>query len=298
MNIRKLKIEHFGSIQCFEAVFHSDLIVLRGVYSDQVALAIKFLIGGRLSKRVVGLFSQATRLYAEVECDDVYCVEIAAQKPGALHYVVYKHSDRLDCTDEYLGLIKQSPEEEVFNSFSALEKCNYPYRLKQYKDIEKYYPDNKFDELTDGVGKTRVFRAALNRFIRDFKPEKLRADKEYWLALNSKGEFQVVHPSFDANESHALSETEEVLYQYLCFLHLSEFWSEVEKIRNLNRVNKPLIVTDLMERIDYTVDPTSYIERTRILGRQLFLVFPCTEENLHISQIQNAQVVNIGGYYG
>ena len=50
MNIKKLKIEHFGSIQCFEAVFHSDLIVLRGVYSDQVALAIKFLIGGRLSK--------------------------------------------------------------------------------------------------------------------------------------------------------------------------------------------------------------------------------------------------------
>ena len=297
MNIRKLKIEHFGSIQCFEAVFHSDLIVLCGVYSDQVALAIKFLIGGRLSKRVVGLFSQATRLYAEVECDDVYCVEIAAQKSAALHYVVYKHSDRSDCTDEYLGLIKQSPEEEFFNSFSALEKCNYPYRLKQYKDIEKYYPDNKFDELTDGVGKTRVFRAALNRFIRDFKPEKLRADKEYWLTLNEKGEFQVVHPSFGANESPALSETEVVLYRYLCFLHLSEFWSEVERIRNINHVNKPLIISDFIERVDHTVDLTPYIERTQMLDRQLFLVFPCAEKSPHITKL-NKQVVNTGEYYG
>ena len=151
MNIKKLKIEHFGSIQCLEAVFHSDLIVLSGVYSDQVALAIKLLIGGRLSKRIVGLFSQATRLYAEVEYDDVYCVEITAQTSAALHYVVYKQSDRSDCTDEYLNLIKQSSEEELFNSFSALKKCNYPHGIKQYKDIKKYYPNNEFDELTDGV---------------------------------------------------------------------------------------------------------------------------------------------------
>ena len=51
MNIRKLKIEHFGSISCFEAVFHSDLIVISGRNSEIIASAVKLLTGGRLSKQ-------------------------------------------------------------------------------------------------------------------------------------------------------------------------------------------------------------------------------------------------------
>lgn len=150
------------------------------------------------------------------------------------------------------------------------------------------------DELTDGVGKTRVFRAALNRFIHDFNPEKLRADKDDWLTLNEKGEFRVIHPSLGADVRPALSETEGVLYPFLCFLHLSKFWAEVEKIRNINHVEKPLIITDFIERIDHTVDLTPYIERAQALGRQLFLVFPCAEESRQISELQSKQEVNIG----
>ena len=101
----------------------------------------------------------------------------------------------------------------------------------------------------------------------------------------------------DVREKPVLSETEEVLYHYLCFLHLSKFWSEVEKIRNINHVERPLFITDFIERIDQTADVNVYIERTRELCRQTFLVYPHISPSTHITKIEHKQVVNIGGYY-
>lgn len=288
MKIRTLNIEHFGSILCFKVVFRSDLIVLNGMYSDQVALAIKLLTGGRLSKADANLFSNKTKLYAEVESGDIYRVEIT--KPHAtaeLHYCVYKRSDNGECTKEYLDFIKQSSEEELFNGFSHLKQHNYPHRIKQYKNIEKYYSRNEFGMLTDGLGKTRVFRASLNRFIRGFKPERLREDKDLWLTLNEKGEFRLSSPLHADDDSLPLSETEKVLYHFCCFVHLAEFWSEVERIRNIHRADKPLIISDLIERVDCTVDLTPYIERVQALGRQIFLVYPHISPNTHIKRLQS-----------
>lgn len=290
MNIRTLRVEQFGSVPYFEAVFRSDVIVLHGIYSAQVALAIKLLTGDRLSKWEVSLFSQATRLYAEVACGDAYCVEVTAgDGPADLHYTVCRRSDGAECTDEYLNRMKQSAESELLNGFSCASKGKYPHRFKQYQNVGAYAPD-----MSDRIEKTKMFRAVMDRFIRDFKPERLREDKEYWLNLNRNGEFRLVHPSADGAAATALSETDEILYQYLCFLHLSVFWSEINKVQPTRSVEKPLMVSDFIERVDHTMDLMPYIEGTRKLGRQLFLVYPHASPNTHIGKIPNKQVVKVG----
>lgn len=70
MTIRKLKIERFGDIECFEIVLHSDFIAISGINAEVIASAIKLLIGGRLSKQEEFLFrSDTAMLYAEIELD-------------------------------------------------------------------------------------------------------------------------------------------------------------------------------------------------------------------------------------
>ena len=93
MNIRKLKIEHFGSISCFEAVFHSDLIVISGKNSEIIASAVKLLTGVRLSKQEEFLFcSDTARLSAEVELDreEIYYIEIKDSAQTGDYYHAWK----------------------------------------------------------------------------------------------------------------------------------------------------------------------------------------------------------------
>jgi hypothetical protein len=69
-----------------------------------------------------------------------------------------------------------------------------------------------------------------------------------------------------------LSESEQILFRYLCFLRTAEFWRGFEEIRNLHGVKKPLIIKDFLERLDESIDTSSIINRTMELGRQVIIL--------------------------
>ncbi len=290
MNVRKLNIENFGSIKRFEAAFWSGLTVLKGPQSIYVALALRLLTKGELSWLDRPHFTEKTRLCAEIEYDGIYLIEITGEGEN-IEYKVFLRETGAECTDDFLKKTKQCREEQSFNFFAFRKNLDFPKRLCCYKDIEKYYPENTFAALTDSIGRTRSFRAELNRFIKNFVPEKLRRDKNFWLTLPENGEFRVVN-SADGSRPF-LSESEQVIYHYLCFLNVAEFWAGVEKIRDLNSVSRPLIITDFVERVDKTIDLLQYIKRTRALGRQTFLVCSCADSNPNIERIKNCQKVHI-----
>lgn len=296
MNIRKLKIENFGSIQCFEAVFHSDFIVINGRNGEIVASAVKLLTGGRLSKQEEFLFrSETARLSAEVAFDreEIYYVEIkGSAQTGLSVFRALKPDAHEDHTEEYLMRIRQSKEEEISNIFSDFKKRRYPHKIKSYKDTEKYYPDNSFGDVTDGIGTTKAFRRYLKSFIRAYKPQRLRKDKEYLLVLDDNGEFKVTHSGQSIDAMPYLSESENILYHYLCFLNLSEFWYGIEQIKDIHHVHRPLLISDFAERIDGSIDITDYIIRTQKLSRQTFLMLPCGDID-RIGKIKDAQIVHI-----
>ena len=73
------------------------------------------------------------------------------------------------------------------------------------------------------------------------------------------------------NDKVFLSESETVLYHYLSFISIADFWSRAEKIRNLNRVNKPLIVSNFLERLDGSIDLSEIVRRTNKIDRQVIM---------------------------
>ena len=124
----------------------------------------------------------------------------------------------------------------------------------------KYYPNGDFSALTNGYGTTRSFRGFIIDYIKNFKPVKLREGKELFLKLSSEGEFNVGY--LDSNEKVFLSQSETVLYHYLSFINIADFWSGAEKIRNLNRINKPLIVSHFLELLDESIDLSEILFKT------------------------------------
>ena len=77
-----------------------------------------------------------------------------------------------------------------------------------------------------------------------------------------------------------LSETEEKLFLYICFLNIAEFWADVENIRNMHHEKKPLIIKNFIEFLDQTTDIDGLIARTTKLGRQVIILTLPMQESL------------------
>ena len=69
-----------------------------------------------------------------------------------------------------------------------------------------------------------------------------------------------------------LSESEQTLFRYLCFLRTAEFWQGFEELRNLHSVKKPILTQDFLERLDESIDLQDILERTRRLNRQIIIL--------------------------
>ena len=69
-----------------------------------------------------------------------------------------------------------------------------------------------------------------------------------------------------------LSESEQKLFGYLCFLWNAEFWRGYEEMRNLHGIRKPLLVLNFAECLDESIDMDALLQRTEALGRQVILI--------------------------
>lgn len=210
------------------------------------------------------------RFLAIVNIDNIYCICGEKRKGEAkFNLSVYKENKEIDCLEEYYNLVFQNQELYYDLFFKQFKKQDYPHKLLKYKDLLKYYPNGDFAKLTNGYGTTRSFRGFITDYIKHFKPIKLREDKDFYLKLSNEGEFNV--GLINSNEKVFLSESESVLYHYLSFISIADFWSRAEKIRNLNHVNKPLIVSNFLEHLDCSIDLSEIVRRTNKIDRQVIM---------------------------
>lgn len=171
-------------------------------------------------------------------------------------------------TAKYLAQIDESEEGAYIRHFGEYKKESYPHKLKNYRGFVDEELD-AFSEKTDGMGTTKNFRSYMAGYIRTFEPELLVAGKPFVLYLNKAGEFCV--GDVNAPEEQAnLSESESTIYHYLCYLHLSRFWSEIAFMKNQHHRNLPLIVDDFLDCIDESTDAQRLINRALALDRQAF----------------------------
>ena len=69
-----------------------------------------------------------------------------------------------------------------------------------------------------------------------------------------------------------LSSSEKTLFDFQCFLNVNAFWSEVERIRDMNHSPGPLFITAPPGDIDMSAGAPEWLEKAKTLGRQVILL--------------------------
>lgn len=259
--VKQIVIEKNGKItESLE--FAKGLSVVKG--NAEIYDIIKLLLGIKEAARSF----HNIRFLCVVELDKTYYIRGNKNK-GDLLFSVSVFSDEIECTEEYFEMVKESAEIDSALFFHRFKRQDFPHKLFKYRDLLKYYPNGDFSSLTNGYGTTRSFRGFITDYIKHFKPIRLRTDKDLFLKLSTDGEFNVGF--INSNDKVFLSESESVLYHYLSFISIADFWSRAEKIRNLNRVNKPLIVSNFLECLDGSIDLSEIVRRTNKIDRQVII---------------------------
>lgn len=273
MFISRLRLEHFGPLEHVEAELQSRNVLFSGAGSEAAVKAVHLLSGSCfLSPRQLrAMIRPHSRLYAEIETDRLYKVEATGDAARWLLKASDFHTGA-DCTQAYLDSVACCAEEEAVSCFAAWQKEDFPHRLCRYIRAEQEN-DREFRKSTAGAGFTHAFRGYLKEYIRHFEPQLLRPDKPYQLALSPAGEFTVVHPE-SPDTVFYLSDIENWLYHFLCFLNLAGFWAGFEAIRDMHHVQKPLFISELFEFFPQDTDMTREWERLAGLGRQVFISTP------------------------
>lgn len=266
MIIKRIEIKGFENVDRFEASFDGRLVILPG----QIAAAVTGAIGVVLKSRILTVaapgFNSSTLIRAEIEKAGETFSVVAHASPETEGLVYEVSTEAGNPCFDFFDQVRQSREEEVL-SFFVLDRSNrFSDRFMRYKDPEKYFPCDSFKRLTDGIGNTRSFRLCLGEHIREYAPESPDFNRDCRMVLDKAGRF-ILEKSAGAAPA-ALSETENMLFEYLCFLNVNQFWKKVEAIRDLNHTAWPLFIKGLSG----TESASEYLKKALPLDRQVFVV--------------------------
>ena len=173
-------------------------------------------------------------------------------------------------TREYLYLTSHCAEQDLCDVFDKDVQKMF-FKPIQYLDEDRYYSSGDLSKCTDRLSETKAFRSYLKAFIKDFKSEIIRDGKRYELYVKKDGKYAVRYKG-DNDIPVFLSESEQTLFRYLCFLRTAEFWQGFEELRNLHALKKPLLVKDFLSRLDESINIENLLKRTTELERQVIIL--------------------------
>lgn len=274
MYIQHIAIENFGAIQCYNADFTSELNLIDSRHTPEIAAAIAFLLCNQPTSAIPEQWLQEdTRISATVSLEDATYTVCARPQLGQLQISAVDPTGA-DTTVQYQYALSHCPEQDDIEAFDGQDKTT-PLRLYRYYCRED---PNDLSGRTGCLVDTKTFRRHLYRYIQDFRPEPINSKKNYQTAISSQGKFEVFYPAVPGKVY--LSETEEKLFCYICFLNIAEFWTGFEKIRDLHHEKKPLLIRNFIEFLDKTASINDLIARTQKLQRQIIiLTSPLDEES-------------------
>ena len=267
MIIRHITVRDFGSIPFYDTALSPALNVIDSRHAPEIAIAIAFLLCSKALQTIPEAWLQpTTRLTAEVLSEARTYAVTAAPCNGRLTLIATDNSGA-DATDAYRYMLAHCLEQDATDTFDGQDKT-LPLRLCWYRNCADAPENisNKTDRLTD----TKTFRSHLIAYIKSFQPEPINCKKSYQTAIDPQGEFKVFYPGVSANIS--LSETEEKLFLYVCFLNIAEFWADIERMRDLHHEKKPLVIQNFLEFLDESTDISALVARTRKLQRQIIIL--------------------------
>lgn len=269
MVIQNIRIHDLGAIDTVEYKFGKELNVIKHCYAEEISFAIRAI----LNHKNVPLPVRRGRGIAEIEARVLvsgtpFQLVISKDETQKEPCLCAYNEHGVDATREYLGLIAHCHEHDDCDRFNGATKATHP-RILRYLDEDDCDP-SELATRTEQRSETKTFRAYLNAFLKSFEPEKIRAGKHYELVADAHGTYGIKYKS-DDGKPVCLSESEQTLFRYLCFLRTAEFWNGFELIRNMHSVKKPLLVENFLERLDESIDVKELLRRTAQLNRQLII---------------------------
>ena len=271
MILKHITVQNLGSVDRFEQDFRDRLTLVKSRYTEEISHAIRLVLNHKAPPLLGSRAEGSPRIEAVVEVP-----------PKTFRLVVSGESDQHDLclraydacgndvTEEYLYLTAHCAEHDLSDVFQG-DRDTPVFRPLQYIDADRYDQIQELATHTDGMSKIKAFRKYLLTFIKNFRPEQIREGKRYELCLDSNGKYAVRYID-DHDMPVFLSESEQRLLRYLCFLKTAEFWNGFESLRNLNDVKKPLLVEHFLERLDESIDVQELWNRTLKLRRQLIIL--------------------------
>ena len=204
-------------------------------------------------------YKQLKECFADMT-DDLYEIKTdnADKVAEALYESFYNPSD---CFHRY--------ENVVFNC-----SAEYEPRLK-YSDFLSAYKKRDFDERNEALllkqSKEKAFRVLLNEYIAEFKTKRISEQKNLYLDVTTQGKFIAVKKSGDKSFNYDLSASEQVLFDFLCFMEFNKFRQIVNSVKDFNYKEKPLILVNFPDFLDESFDYISFLRKQK-LNRKIIIV--------------------------
>ena len=267
MLLKKISISHLGGIKNFSWIFTNSLNVVKERYSDELFWAITAVLHNKSTPCMLPIWiSKESRIDAIVSINEkTFHIRITPNEDlNGINLSAFDEQER-EATAEYRYLSSHCAEHDLSDVFNGNEKHAFLKILNYLNEPEMS------DRYVDGLLHIKAFRSYVLDYVKNFKSEPIREGKRYEIVLEKNGLYGVRYME-DAEQPVYLSESEQTLFRYLCFLKTAEFWQGFEEIRNLHSVKKPFIIKDFLERLDESIDVSALLERTLNLGRQMIVL--------------------------
>lgn len=155
-------------------------------------------------------------------------------------------------------------EEQELLYFS--EPAGYHTRLQQYLAYPQGFAARTTRPKSNiSLSTTKAFRHYLRRFIRNFQPEPLLPGHALWLHLEKSGRFSI-RLGEQGEEITDFCEGDFYVFQYICFLHIFQFWSDWRKCCNFPPTTLPILIQDFSEQLDKHTDYEALLRRAATIA--------------------------------
>lgn len=245
--LKKLWYENLGGEPFFLRNFYYTAEYLDEPFSDMTLQVICLLLGDMNACRNYCHENSGIEAKAQIG-EEEYRIMVRFQDGIAKFYVEDAREE--DCTLWYFQKVVRNWEEQI--DICLFTPGVYPVRLPL---------------SAESCQENREYR---DRFISAFQPQRLRPEKNYWLQLENDGRF-TVRLGLQGEEITWLSETENQIYHYLCFLHSLRFRDGMVCDSDENTLKFPILIRDFLNRLDESVRPTPLLQQADSLGRQVLI---------------------------
>ena len=162
--------------------------------------------------------------------------------------------------NEHTRIVKSLTREEQ-ELLCFFRPVGYHTRLQQYWEYPQGFAARTILPKSNiSLSTTKTFRCYLRRFIQSFQPEPLLPDHDLWLHLEKNGLFSL-RLGKHGEEITDFSEAEFYVFQYVCFLHVRQFWNDLKKCYSFPPTILPIMIQDFSRRLDENIDYEALLQR-------------------------------------